>query len=449
MFIKKIKKKFENKYTSTFLSGLIAQQLAGCGGGASEEVAQNVTLRGTSGNDLLVSNATYSAIEGLAGNDRIYGTSGPDEIYPGDGLDEVFAAAGDDVVNIYAFGDTIFGDEGNDTLVADFTDTQVLLRISLQDGVIFNLRAPSFERTTFSNIENFELHSDNSVEVIGTDFDNQIVTAGGNDTIIAGNGNNIINTGAGDDIITFTSIGSSIDGGTGSDKLIYDASDLSGLVSVDLTSQVYQLGGNSLNQRISNFEIYEFQGVANFTITGTNNAEEIICADGNDTIDGLGGADTLTGGNGSDKFVFSVLSNALDTITDFETGINGDTIRLNKSVFDLAGNALQSISTQSGGIKNILETTGVILVNDETGFMSETALISDLVGVNGIIDGQTNLGNLMVIWKKANETSAVMSYVSDDTPSDSSLDYFENIALLTNITSANYSELSITNFEII
>ena len=449
MFVKNMKKKFENKYISTFLSGLIAQQLAACGGGASEEVAQNVTLRGTNGNDLLVSNTTYSAIEGLAGNDRIYGTPGPDEIYPGDGLDEVFAAAGDDVVNIYSFGDTIFGDEGTDTLVADFTDTQVLLRISLQDGVIFNLRAPSFERTTFSNIENFELQSDNSVEVIGTDFDNQIVTTGGNDTIITGNGNNIINTGAGDDIITFSSIGSSIDGGSGSDKLIYDASDLSGLVSVELTSQVYQLGGNSLSQSISNFEIYEFQGAANFTITGTNNAEEIICSDGNDTIDGMDGADTLTGGGGSDKFVFSVLSNALSTITDFETGSNGDTISLDKSLFGLAGNSLQNISTQSGGIKNILETTGVILITNENGFMSETALISDLVGVNGIIDGETSLGNLFVIWKKASETSAVISYVTDDTPSDTGLDYFENIALLTNITSTNYSELSSANFEII
>ena len=215
---KKVKKKFNNKYISTFLSGLIAQQLSGCGGGASEETAANVTLTGTNGNDLLISNATYSSIEGLAGNDRIYGTSGPDEIYPGDGLDEVFAAAGDDVIKIYSFGDTIYGDEGSDTLVADLTDTQIQLRISLQDGVIFNLRAPSFERTTFSSVENFELHSDNSVEVIGTDFDNHILTAGGNDTITSGNGNNTIKAGAGDDIITFTSIGSSINGGSGSDN---------------------------------------------------------------------------------------------------------------------------------------------------------------------------------------------------------------------------------------
>ena len=439
----KVKKKFNNKYISTFLSGLIAQQLSGCGGGIGRDCG-NVTLTGT-GNDPLISNATYSSIEGLAGNDRIYGTSGPDEIYPGM-LDEVFAAAGDDVIKIYSFGDTIYGDEGSDTLVADLTDTQIQLRISLQDGVIFNLRAPSFERTTFSSVENFELHSDNSVEVIGTDFDNHILTAGGNDTYLQWN--NTIKAGAGDDIITFTSIGSSINGGSGSDKLIYDASDLSGSVGVELTSQVYQFGGNFLSQSISNFEVYEFQGATNFTITGTSNAEEIICSEGSDTIDGLGGADTLTGGDGSDKFVFSVLSNAVVTITDFETGINGDTLSFNKSMFGLSGTSVQNISTNSGGVKNILETTGVILITAENGFMSETALISDLLGVNGIFDGETGLGSLIIIWKKANETSAVISYITDDTPSDTSLDYFENIALLTNITPADYSELSGANFEI-
>ena len=95
----------------------------------------------------------------------------------------------------------------------------------------------------------------------------------------------------------------------------------------------------------------------------------------------MGGADTLTGGDGSDKFVFSVLSNAVVTITDFETGINGDTLSFNKSMFGLSGTSVQNISTNGGG-KEYFETTGVILITAENGFMSETALISDLLGVN-------------------------------------------------------------------
>ena len=49
---------------------------------------------------------------------------------------------------------------------------------------------------------------------------------------------------------------------------------------------------------------------------------------GNDLIVGGDGTDTLTGGAGDDFFDFNALSEIGDTITDFETGANGDMLDL-------------------------------------------------------------------------------------------------------------------------
>jgi len=47
---------------------------------------------------------------------------------------------------------------------------------------------------------------------------------------------------------------------------------------------------------------------------------------GNDLIDGDGGVDTLSGGDGSDTFHFHNLGDGVDTIIDFATGAGGDVL---------------------------------------------------------------------------------------------------------------------------
>ncbi|MDC9714990.1 MAG: type I secretion C-terminal target domain-containing protein, partial [Gammaproteobacteria bacterium] len=56
------------------------------------------------------------------------------------------------------------------------------------------------------------------------------------------------------------------------------------------------------------------------TIVGTDNLEEIFI--------GNGGDDTLTGGTGSDIFAYNAVTDGNDTITDFNTGNNGDKINI-------------------------------------------------------------------------------------------------------------------------
>ena len=196
------------------------------------------TLLGTAGNDLLVSSTDYGIIDALAGNDRIYGTEQAEVILPGFGSDEVFASGGADTITVVSFNDEIDGGTGSDTLSVEFANTNIEVIISLADGLIYNAQAAAIDRSTLSSIENVEINSDNSVTVFGTDTDNQITTASGNDTIHLGGGSNVVNSGAGsdhiyiagsgntanlgsgNDFVTTSSFDSAIDGGTGIDTLI-------------------------------------------------------------------------------------------------------------------------------------------------------------------------------------------------------------------------------------
>ena len=56
--------------------------------------------------------------------------------------------------------------------------------------------------------------------------------------------------------------------------------------------------------------------------------------DGNDQLDGSGGADTLTGGNGADRFHYDLASDSLPTARDVITDFASGTDKLDFSDFD-------------------------------------------------------------------------------------------------------------------
>ena len=57
-------------------------------------------------------------------------------------------------------------------------------------------------------------------------------------------------------------------------------------------------------------------------IKGTDSNDKLIGTSGDDLLDGGLGRDELEGGSGADKYIFSSLSDSLDT----GAGVNGDTI---------------------------------------------------------------------------------------------------------------------------
>ena len=83
----------------------------------------NLTITGSSGDDILWANAGNDLVQGNDGNDRING---------GPGNDIVNGGNGDDVVDGGAGNDTVTGDAGNDTLV--YTWSENIGNIDVYDG---------------------------------------------------------------------------------------------------------------------------------------------------------------------------------------------------------------------------------------------------------------------------------------------------------------------------
>ncbi len=157
----------------------------------------------------------------------------------------------------------------------------------------------------------------------------------GNDTLAGGDGNDSLSGGDGVDRLEGQDGNDTLDGGLGADILIggggsdtvsYAGSKLGVTVSL---SMGIGMGGDA--QGDSYKEIENVLGSANADrLTGNAGSNNLSGGGGNDMLAGLGGADTLTGGTGTD--IFAVARGAIDTITDFEQGI--DAIRL--LAFDFA-----------------------------------------------------------------------------------------------------------------
>ena len=84
---------------------------------------------------------------------------------------------------------------------------------------------------------------------------------------------------------------------------------------------------------------------ANDTIAGDGNNNFLEGQGGNDRIEGRGGNDTLTGGQGADTFVFTALTNGLDTVTDWKAGGGADVLEvLGASFGGLAANTAATLT---------------------------------------------------------------------------------------------------------
>ena len=404
-----------NKRGNTAILLLATQGLFSCGGGSNSMPNQVQTLYGTAGNDLLISSTNYGIIEGLAGNDRIYGSEYGEVILPGFGSDEVFASGGSDTITVVSFNDEIDGGSGSDTLSVNFSNTDTEVYISLAQGLMYNTLAAAIDRSSFSNIENVDIISNNSVEVFGTDEDNQIITAAGNDTIHLGGGNNTANSGAGadhiyvtgststanlgsgDDVVTTSSLGSSIDGGDGNDKLILTPNSFETPLTINLELQTFTSVSSSGSLNIVNIEQYEFSETNSITIHGSDAAETFTLLNGPGTIYGNGGGDTFTGSSGSDNYMFSEKYQNSDTITNFSTsGSEFDTITFSQANFGLSGSTYQEISLFAGGRKEITADTGFLFVQDQIGLLLKLRCPWHLVALMELLQTALLLGVLFV-----------------------------------------------------
>jgi len=249
----------------------------GSSGSTTTGTAGNDTLTGTSGNDTLA---------GLGGNDLLRGNEGADSLQGGDGNDTLIGgeATGINGASDLA-ADTLDGGLGDDVYHVVAEDGDVIITDA---GGIDTVVAWS-DWTLGPGLENLTLGDDAGVGANGTgnELDNRIISAteggtisglGGNDTLIISGGENTIIARGGD---------------------------------------------------------------GNDTLQGRGGANDQLFGDaGNDLLAGAGGFTTMTGGAGSDVFLFDTglqFGDDGERITDFASG--ADSIRLDARAMPALGSS--------------------------------------------------------------------------------------------------------------
>ena len=242
----------------------------------------NDIMNGGAGNDLML---------GGLGDDQLWGGTGNDELQGGDGSDSLYGEAGKD---------KLFGGVGNDILYGGD-----------DDDVLVGFNPTNDTKQTLAAGETDE------------DF---LYGGAGNDTLLGGLGNDYLDGGAGAD---------DMEGGSGDDTYIVNSVNDAILEQRD---ERYDKVRSSCNT-ILNANIEELRLLDGYTINGTGNSlnNTIIGNGQNNILDGVTGADVMTGGAGNDTYY---VDNVGDRTVEF-AGEGMDTV--NASISCTLGDNLENL----------------------------------------------------------------------------------------------------------
>ncbi len=291
------------------------------GGGDGDDL-----LGGGSGRDTLVGGDGNDGLDGGDDADVIYGGNGNDNVIADDGDDYVSGGAGNDFIRGGIEGDVLDGDDGDDTILGEAGWD--LIRGGSGNDL---LGGGSGRDTIFGG-------SGNDIIDAGDDRDT-VYGESGNDTIVGDDGDDYLNGGSGNDFIRGGIEGDVIDGEDGDDTLVGED------------------GWDHLRG-----------GSGNDIIDAGNGNDILEGGSGNDILSGEQGADTMTGGSGNDLFRFGVTDGQIDTVMDFEIGIDQILLATGASIANVLASA---------------QSTGSSTVIDVAAGVGPTTYVS-LIGVTGI-----------------------------------------------------------------
>ena len=176
---------------------MLASITMGAGETLSENTVLNMTIEGTSGDDIIESGEGDDLVFGRAGNDEIFGQGGNDRLYGGADNDTLDGGAGDD---------TLYGASGNDELIG-WTGDDTLNGGSGNDC----LDGWTGDDTLNGGSGNDSLD--------GWTGDDTLNGESGNDELIGWMGDDTLNGGTGHDFLDGEQGNDRLDGGTGDDLL--------------------------------------------------------------------------------------------------------------------------------------------------------------------------------------------------------------------------------------
>ena len=285
--------------------------LAATGGVTAINLAVAAGADQTTGDSVSVSNfenvnasifTTALTVTGSSAANTITTGTGNDIIDGGGGADVIAAGGGNDIVSYYGAEISIDGGAGTNTLVMRTAGTVNLGNADQTSGDSTNV-------TGFQNVDASALSS--AASITGSSGVNTITGGSGNDTIDGAGGADVIAAGGGNDTVTYRATETSIDGGSGSDMLVFAAT--GGVTAIDLSvaAGADQTTGDSVS--VSNFEnVNASIFTTALTVTGSSAANSITTGSGNDTIDGAGGADVIAAGGGNDTVSYYANETSID-----------------------------------------------------------------------------------------------------------------------------------------
>ena len=316
---------------------------------------------------------------GTPGADTMSGGAGTDIIAGGSGNDSISAGAGGDLIDGGAGADTIDGGDGTD--IVTYVNSTAAVNIDLnrltaqiggdaQGDILVSIQSvigSGFDDTIVSSYMDAYIDggagSDSIIAAGGADI---IIGGLGNDTIRSGDGADSISAGDGSDSVFGGNGNDSIDGGIGADTLIggagadtldgglwtdtVDYSASAAGVAVSLAAGAVGAGGDAAGDVLIGVEVLVGSGW-NDTLIGGSGYSTLIGGAGNDILyagstntrlDGGSGNDSMYGGMGNDSFV-------VDSTGDFVTDSNGsgtdrDTVYTTLNTYSLAvGNNIEQV----------------------------------------------------------------------------------------------------------
>jgi Ca2+-binding RTX toxin-like protein len=297
------------------------------------------------------------------------GTAAANALTGNSGANKLTSLGGNDTLDGGGGNDTLVGGLGDDIYVIDKA-TDVITELS-NEGIdtVKSLVSVDLVLAAFANVENATLLGSGAIKAAGSAGDNILIgNAGANqlkggagaDTMQGGLGNDIYAVGGADDIVNEA-------GGGGIDTV-------QSAVTFDLT----QNGATVLGD-IENLTL--LPGAGSIGATGNGLANVLIGNEGNNTLDGRGGADKMTGGLGNDTYV---VDDVKDVVTE---AANGGTDTVQSAIaFSLA--ALANIenltligSSDINGTGNGLNN--IIIGNDGANLLDGGKGVDSMTGGDG------------------------------------------------------------------
>jgi len=388
--------------------------------------AGNYDLSGwTSGGAFSLAGASLDGFESGfvifgAGDDRIRAPAFHLSVYGGDGNDTVLGGAGSDEIygaETIAQADTLKGGDGDDNLTGGSGDLidggagssdgfEVYLGYTSTDYVIDFAPLFSGQTVLFGDgtrvvrcergavalgIGDDKVETGSSAGVSGI----RVTDTGGNDTLIGGEGNDNLSAGQGNDVIR---------GGAGAGRDIanyqYEAAAL--VIDLNLTTR-QDTGGAGMDLILGCEDVHG--GQSGDRITGDNNANHFEGYGGNDTLIGGQGDDTLNGGSDGGTHADRLSGGAGQ---DRYNGGNGDDILVWSSVFHTTVAAPDHIiGLQAGDVIHLKDIDADTTAAGDQAF----TIVAAFTGVAGQLLVATN--SIITQWQMDVDGDAVADALFD------------------------------------